>query len=173
MCSLFLLRFGPDTQHLILNENCPSVHNLRSYKIQTQLNLIHPDIFPPLASLHCKVASGTTVMALALPLLSLSRECALSLFQEEGAAFSVPTVRAECLLKYQLRPRREWQRFVTSGLGRRWLLGRGWVVHILVFAHMWCLSELPICHCPRSQSDRQSAGGLEAVLQDQGFAETS
>ncbi|XP_006108766.3 zinc phosphodiesterase ELAC protein 2-like, partial [Myotis lucifugus] len=76
-------RFGPDTQHLILNEKCTSVHNLRSHKIQTQLNLIHPDIFPPLASLHCK---------------------------EEGAAFSVPTVRAECLLKYQLRPRRGWQR---------------------------------------------------------------
>nr|KAF6415581.1 elaC ribonuclease Z 2 [Molossus molossus] len=76
-------RFGPDTQHLILNENCTSVHNLRSHKIQTQLNLIHPDIFPPLASLRCK---------------------------EEGAAFSVPTVRGECLLKYQLRPRREWQR---------------------------------------------------------------
>ncbi|XP_036197578.1 zinc phosphodiesterase ELAC protein 2 isoform X1 [Myotis myotis] len=76
-------RFGPDTQHLILNEKCTSVHNLRSHKIQTQLNLIHPDIFPPLASLRCK---------------------------EEGAAFSVPTVRAECLLKYQLRPRRGWQR---------------------------------------------------------------
>ncbi|XP_039703317.1 zinc phosphodiesterase ELAC protein 2 isoform X2 [Pteropus medius] len=76
-------RFGPDTQHLILNENCTSVHNLRSLKIQTQLNLIHPNIFPPLASLHCK---------------------------EEDTAFTVPTVRGECLLKYQLRPRREWQR---------------------------------------------------------------
>ncbi|KAF6298454.1 elaC ribonuclease Z 2 [Rhinolophus ferrumequinum] len=76
-------RFGPDTQHLILNENCTSVHNLRSHKIQTQLNLIHPDIFPALASLHC---------------------------QEESAPFTVPTVRGECLLKYQLRPRREWQR---------------------------------------------------------------
>ncbi|XP_054999096.1 zinc phosphodiesterase ELAC protein 2 isoform X2 [Sorex araneus] len=76
-------RFGPDTQHLILNENCASVHNLRSHKIQTQLNLIHPDIFPPLTSFCCK---------------------------EAGTTFSVPTVRGECLLKYQLRPRREWQR---------------------------------------------------------------
>ncbi|XP_007946247.1 zinc phosphodiesterase ELAC protein 2 [Orycteropus afer afer] len=76
-------RFGPDTQHLILNENCSSVHNLRSQKIQTQLNLIHPDIFPPLADLSC---------------------------QGKGAAFCVPTMRGECLLKYQLRPRREWQR---------------------------------------------------------------
>ncbi|KAM9596441.1 zinc phosphodiesterase ELAC protein 2 isoform 1-T1 [Trichechus inunguis] len=76
-------RFGPDTQHLILNENCASVHNLRSRKIQTQLNLIHPDIFPPLADLRHK---------------------------GEGATFRVPAVRAECLLKYQLRPRREWQR---------------------------------------------------------------
>lgn len=45
-------RFGPDTQHLILNENCPSVHNLRSHKIQTQLSLIHPDIFPQLTSFY-------------------------------------------------------------------------------------------------------------------------
>ncbi|XP_063097873.1 zinc phosphodiesterase ELAC protein 2 isoform X2 [Cavia porcellus] len=76
-------RFGPDTQHLILNENCASVHNLRSHKIQTQLNLIQPDIFPLLTSFHRK---------------------------EEGLALGVPTVRGECLLKYQLRPRREWQR---------------------------------------------------------------
>ncbi|XP_049717038.1 zinc phosphodiesterase ELAC protein 2-like [Elephas maximus indicus] len=76
-------RFGPDTQHLILNENCTSVHNLRSHKIQTQLNLIHPSIFPPLADLR---------------------------HQGEGTAFRVPAMRAECLLKYQLRPRREWQR---------------------------------------------------------------
>ncbi|XP_049632801.1 zinc phosphodiesterase ELAC protein 2 [Suncus etruscus] len=76
-------RFGPDTQHLILNENCTSVHNLRSHKIQTQLNLIHPDIFPQLPSFHCK---------------------------EAAAAFNVPIVQGECLLKYQLRPRREWQR---------------------------------------------------------------
>ncbi|XP_069338058.1 zinc phosphodiesterase ELAC protein 2 isoform X3 [Eulemur rufifrons] len=76
-------RFGPDTQHLVLNENCASVHNLRSHKIQAQLGLIHPGIFPPLTSLPCK---------------------------EEGPALRVPTVRGECLLKYQLRPRREWQR---------------------------------------------------------------
>ncbi|XP_063484389.1 zinc phosphodiesterase ELAC protein 2 isoform X9 [Symphalangus syndactylus] len=76
-------RFGPDTQHLVLNENCASVHNLRSHKIQTQLNLIHPDIFPLLTSFPCKV---------------------------EGPTLSVPMVQGECLLKYQLRPRREWQR---------------------------------------------------------------
>ncbi|OBS82135.1 hypothetical protein A6R68_23875 [Neotoma lepida] len=78
--------FGPDTQHLILNENCPSVHNLRSHKIQTQLSLIHPDIFPRLTSFYSK---------------------------EEGSALSMPTVRGECLLKYQLRPKREWQRDTT------------------------------------------------------------
>ncbi|KAM6164067.1 zinc phosphodiesterase ELAC protein 2 [Rhynchocyon petersi] len=76
-------RFGPDTQHLILNENCTSVHNLRSHKIQTQLHLIHPDIFPLLTDLRR---------------------------QGEDAALRVPAVRGECLLKYQLRPRREWQR---------------------------------------------------------------
>uniref|UniRef100_A0A452V7T1 Zinc phosphodiesterase ELAC protein 2 n=1 Tax=Ursus maritimus TaxID=29073 RepID=A0A452V7T1_URSMA len=76
-------RFGPATQHLVLNESCSSVHNLRSHKIQTQLSLIHPTLFPPLTAPRC---------------------------QEEHAAFPVPTVRGECLLKYQLRPRREWQR---------------------------------------------------------------
>ncbi|XP_028912871.2 zinc phosphodiesterase ELAC protein 2 [Ornithorhynchus anatinus] len=76
-------RFGPDTQHLVLNENCPSVHNLRSHKIQTQLNLIHPDIFPLLA--RCPG-------------------------QEALPPLRVPVVRAECLLKYQLRPKPEWQR---------------------------------------------------------------
>uniref|UniRef100_A0AC11BTC8 ElaC ribonuclease Z 2 n=1 Tax=Ovis aries TaxID=9940 RepID=A0AC11BTC8_SHEEP len=76
-------RFGPNTEHLVLNENCESVHNLRSHKIQTQLGLIHPGIFPPLAGPRP---------------------------QEGSAAQGVPTVRGQCLLKYQLRPRREWQR---------------------------------------------------------------
>ncbi|KAB0367681.1 hypothetical protein FD755_021005 [Muntiacus reevesi] len=76
-------RFGPDTEHLVLNESCESVHNLRSHKIQTQLGLIHPGIFPPLAGPRP---------------------------QEGSAAHGVPTVRGQCLLKYQLRPRREWQR---------------------------------------------------------------
>ncbi|KAL8211638.1 UNVERIFIED_CONTAM: hypothetical protein K2H54_004606 [Gekko kuhli] len=79
----WLESFGADTQHLILNENSQSVHNLRSHKIQTQLNLIHPEIFPLLSSYQSK---------------------------KEEATFSVPVVRGECLLKYQLRPRLEWQR---------------------------------------------------------------
>lgn len=48
-------RFGPGTQHLVLNENSSAVHNPRSYKIQTQLNLIHPEIFPLLSTYHSKV----------------------------------------------------------------------------------------------------------------------
>ncbi|XP_060096729.1 zinc phosphodiesterase ELAC protein 2 [Heteronotia binoei] len=79
----WLERFGADTQHLILNENSHSVHNLRSHKIQTQLNLIHPEIFPLLSSYQSK---------------------------KEETTFSVPVMRGECLLKYQLRPKLEWQR---------------------------------------------------------------
>uniref|UniRef100_A0A8C8RQ88 Zinc phosphodiesterase ELAC protein 2 n=1 Tax=Pelusios castaneus TaxID=367368 RepID=A0A8C8RQ88_9SAUR len=79
----WLERFGPTTQHLILNENSNTVHSLRSYKIQTQLNLIHSEIFPLLT--RCKS-------------------------QEEEATFGVPVVRGECLLKYQLRPQKRWQR---------------------------------------------------------------
>ncbi|KAF7248999.1 Zinc phosphodiesterase ELAC protein 2, partial [Varanus komodoensis] len=79
----WLERFGTNTQHLILNENCQSVHHLRSQKIQTQLNLIHPEIFPMLTNYQSK---------------------------EEEAMFNVPVTRGECLLKYQLRPKLEWQR---------------------------------------------------------------
>uniref|UniRef100_A0A8B9CQ05 Zinc phosphodiesterase ELAC protein 2 n=1 Tax=Anser brachyrhynchus TaxID=132585 RepID=A0A8B9CQ05_9AVES len=79
----WLERFGPGTQHLVLNEKCSAVHNPRSYKIQTQLNLIHPEIFPLLTTYQSK---------------------------EEEAGCSVPIVRGECLLKYQFRPQQEWQR---------------------------------------------------------------
>uniref|UniRef100_A0A8B9SC58 Zinc phosphodiesterase ELAC protein 2 n=1 Tax=Apteryx owenii TaxID=8824 RepID=A0A8B9SC58_APTOW len=79
----WLERFGRGTQHLVLNENSAAVHNPRSYKIQTQLNLIHPEIFPLLTSYQSK---------------------------EEEAACSVPIVRGECLLKYHFRPQQEWQR---------------------------------------------------------------
>ncbi|KAE8575726.1 hypothetical protein XENTR_v10003923 [Xenopus tropicalis] len=79
-------RFGPQTEHLILNENTSTLHNLRSYKIQTQLNLVHPEIFPQLANVQKK--------------------------EERPEFFGV---RGECLLKYQLRPKLEWQRdAVTS-----------------------------------------------------------
>lgn len=114
MPALFHCRFGPDTQHLVLNENCASVHNLRSYKIQTQLNLIHPDIFPLLTSFPRKVVSQTGPWSAQLsPPLFLSMN-AFCLFQKEGPTLSVPVVQGECLLKYQLRPRREWQRSVPS-----------------------------------------------------------
>uniref|UniRef100_A0A8B9T9N7 Zinc phosphodiesterase ELAC protein 2 n=1 Tax=Anas platyrhynchos TaxID=8839 RepID=A0A8B9T9N7_ANAPL len=79
----WLERFGPGTQHLVLNEKCSAVHNPRSYKIQTQLNLIHPEIFPLLTTYQSK---------------------------EEEAVCRVPIVRGECLLKYQFRPQQEWQR---------------------------------------------------------------
>ncbi|XP_061030616.1 zinc phosphodiesterase ELAC protein 2 isoform X1 [Eubalaena glacialis] len=101
-------RFGPDTQHLVLNEHCESVHNLRSHKIQTQLSLIHPGIFPPLASLRPQVAAQ--LGPLPSPQPAAPRGPWLRLLQEGGLAPCVPLVRGQCLLKYQLRPRREWQR---------------------------------------------------------------
>ncbi|KAH1182653.1 zinc phosphodiesterase ELAC protein 2 isoform X1 [Mauremys mutica] len=83
----WLERFGPTTEHLILNENANTVHCLRSHKIQTQLNLIHSEIFPLLTSYQSR---------------------------EEEATFSVPVVRGECLLKYQLRPKPQWQRDMVA-----------------------------------------------------------
>ncbi|XP_054463315.1 zinc phosphodiesterase ELAC protein 2 [Anoplopoma fimbria] len=76
-------RFPSTTEHLILNEQVSTFHNVRSHKIQAQLNVIHPDIFPELKSYKSK---------------------------ESPAALDVPNVRAECLLKFQLRPVMEWQR---------------------------------------------------------------
>lgn len=75
--------FPSTTTHLILNERSQTVHNLRIHKIQTQLNLIHPEIFPLLKSSQNK---------------------------EELTELPIPYVQGECLLKYQLRPKVEWQR---------------------------------------------------------------
>uniref|UniRef100_A0AAX7UHL0 Zinc phosphodiesterase ELAC protein 2 n=1 Tax=Astatotilapia calliptera TaxID=8154 RepID=A0AAX7UHL0_ASTCA len=74
-------RFPSTTEHLILNEHACTIHNIRSHKIQAQLNMIHPEIFPQLKA-----------------------------YKEPQAALHVPNVRAECLLKFQLRPVMEWQR---------------------------------------------------------------
>ncbi|XP_012681292.1 zinc phosphodiesterase ELAC protein 2 [Clupea harengus] len=76
-------RFPSSTEHLIMNEQAGTVHNIRSHKIQAQLNLIHPEIFPELKPFKTK---------------------------ESQAALHVPNVRAECLLKFQFRPKPEWQR---------------------------------------------------------------
>uniref|UniRef100_A0A3Q3BM38 Zinc phosphodiesterase ELAC protein 2 n=1 Tax=Kryptolebias marmoratus TaxID=37003 RepID=A0A3Q3BM38_KRYMA len=80
-------RFPSTTEHLILNEHVSTVHNVSCHKIQTHLNMIHPDIFPPLKTYKSK---------------------------ESRADLSVPNVRAECLLKFQLRPALEWQRLVDA-----------------------------------------------------------
>ncbi|XP_067237338.1 zinc phosphodiesterase ELAC protein 2 isoform X1 [Chanodichthys erythropterus] len=76
-------RFPSSTEHLVMNEQTFTPHNARSHKLQTQLNLIHPEIFPQLKLYKSK---------------------------EPQASLNVPNVRAECLLKFQLRPKLEWQR---------------------------------------------------------------
>lgn len=48
-------RFSCSTEHLILNEQVSTVHNIRSHKIQTQLNLIHSEVFPELQHYTSKV----------------------------------------------------------------------------------------------------------------------
>uniref|UniRef100_A0A673HV89 Zinc phosphodiesterase ELAC protein 2 n=1 Tax=Sinocyclocheilus rhinocerous TaxID=307959 RepID=A0A673HV89_9TELE len=78
-------RFPSSTEHLVMNEQTFTPHNTRSHKLQTQLNLIHPEIFPPLKLYKTK---------------------------EPRASLHIPNVRAECLMKFQLRPKLEWQRLV-------------------------------------------------------------
>ncbi|XP_077387185.1 zinc phosphodiesterase ELAC protein 2 [Festucalex cinctus] len=79
----WMKRFPSSTEHLILNEHAVSAHNVRSYKLQAQLNMIHPDVFPHLTTYTPK---------------------------DPRANLEVSAVRAECLLKFQLRPVVEWQR---------------------------------------------------------------
>ncbi|XP_019745505.1 zinc phosphodiesterase ELAC protein 2 [Hippocampus comes] len=79
----WMKRFPASTEHLILNEHAGSAHNVRSHKIQAQLNMIHPDVFPHLTTYTPK---------------------------DPRASVETSTVRAECLLKFQLRPVIEWQR---------------------------------------------------------------
>ncbi|XP_051987967.1 zinc phosphodiesterase ELAC protein 2 [Xyrauchen texanus] len=76
-------RFPSSTEHLLMNEHTYTHHNARSHKLQAQLNLIHPEIFPQLKLYRTK---------------------------EPQASLHVPNIRAECLLKFQLRPKLEWQR---------------------------------------------------------------
>uniref|UniRef100_A0A7N8XZX7 Zinc phosphodiesterase ELAC protein 2 n=1 Tax=Mastacembelus armatus TaxID=205130 RepID=A0A7N8XZX7_9TELE len=52
----WMKRFPSSTEHLILNEHTCSVHNVRSHKIQAQLNMIHPEIFPELKSHQVRCA---------------------------------------------------------------------------------------------------------------------
>ncbi|XP_077476086.1 zinc phosphodiesterase ELAC protein 2 [Stigmatopora argus] len=79
----WMKRFPASTKHLILNEHAGSAHNVRSHKIQAQLNMIHPDIFPHLQTYAPR---------------------------DSQASLDVSAVRGECLLKFQLRPVTEWQR---------------------------------------------------------------
>lgn len=44
----WMQKFGPTTEHILLNENNASFSSEGIYKMQHQLNMIHPTIFPPL-----------------------------------------------------------------------------------------------------------------------------
>ncbi|KAJ4931668.1 hypothetical protein JOQ06_010109 [Pogonophryne albipinna] len=80
---LFMRKFPSTTEYLIRNEHNRTVHNVRSHKIQAQLNMIHLEIFPEQKTFKTK---------------------------EAEAALHVSSVRAQCLLKFQLRPVMGWQR---------------------------------------------------------------
>lgn len=123
-------RFPSSTEHLVLNEHVSTVHNVRSHKIQTQLNMIHPEIFPHLQTCGTTVAvredhaSGSRDSSAAnQPHPDWSTEPSASFCETRGnlksswfcpqepqASLHVPIVRAECLLKFQFRPVLEWQR---------------------------------------------------------------
>uniref|UniRef100_A0A8C6UB12 Zinc phosphodiesterase ELAC protein 2 n=1 Tax=Neogobius melanostomus TaxID=47308 RepID=A0A8C6UB12_9GOBI len=83
--------FPSSTEHLILNEHARTVHNIRSYKLQAQLHMVHPEVFPPLRHYRPQ------------------------------AALHVPNVRAECLLKFQLRPTLGWNRSVQCTCTTRFI----------------------------------------------------
>lgn len=103
-------RFPSWTEHLILNEHVCTAHNVRSHKIQAQLNMIHSEIFPQLHTCKASVSphwwwapSGASEPPVKAKMLFGSS-------QDPQASLPVPNVRAECLLKFQFRPVLEWQR---------------------------------------------------------------
>uniref|UniRef100_A0AAX7UG38 Zinc phosphodiesterase ELAC protein 2 n=1 Tax=Astatotilapia calliptera TaxID=8154 RepID=A0AAX7UG38_ASTCA len=56
-------RFPSTTEHLILNEHACTIHNIRSHKIQAQLNMIHPEIFPQLKAYKAVVCVFFTLVS--------------------------------------------------------------------------------------------------------------
>uniref|UniRef100_A0A8C9VFG2 Zinc phosphodiesterase ELAC protein 2 n=1 Tax=Scleropages formosus TaxID=113540 RepID=A0A8C9VFG2_SCLFO len=64
-------RFGPSTEHLILNEQVSTVHNIRSFKIQTHLNMIHPEIFPQLKNYTAEVPQRALLVMLWLFIIQI------------------------------------------------------------------------------------------------------
>uniref|UniRef100_A0A669CS23 Zinc phosphodiesterase ELAC protein 2 n=1 Tax=Oreochromis niloticus TaxID=8128 RepID=A0A669CS23_ORENI len=56
-------RFPSTTEHLILNEHACAIHNIRSHKIQAQLNMIHPEIFPQLKAYKTKARKKPTAFS--------------------------------------------------------------------------------------------------------------
>uniref|UniRef100_A0A8C4QNP6 Zinc phosphodiesterase ELAC protein 2 n=1 Tax=Eptatretus burgeri TaxID=7764 RepID=A0A8C4QNP6_EPTBU len=80
----WMRRFGEGTEHLIVNEQANCVHFPTQFEVQAQLNLIHPGIFPQLPA-HTPLPVGNVDLPF-------------------------PHTRAECMLKYELRPQRQWHR---------------------------------------------------------------
>ncbi|XP_037544598.1 zinc phosphodiesterase ELAC protein 2 [Nematolebias whitei] len=87
----WMKRFPSTTEHLILNEHVSTIHNISSHKLQTHLNIIHPGMFP-----HIKVCKSKGSLT----------------------DLGVPVVRAECLLKFHLRPVQQWQRDAIPSCSR-------------------------------------------------------
>lgn len=126
-------RFPAATEHLILNEHVSTVHNVRSHKIQAQLNIINPEIFPQLETFKTKVLAGHTgrwthfwrssTLTPCLVCFLLSRSLRLlSTFQ-----MSEPSVS------------------LSSSSGHRWS-GRGWFCSVLLVpVVIWPRRELPGC----------------------------
>uniref|UniRef100_A0A8C9SV32 Zinc phosphodiesterase ELAC protein 2 n=1 Tax=Scleropages formosus TaxID=113540 RepID=A0A8C9SV32_SCLFO len=80
-------RFGPSTEHLILNEQVSTVHNIRSFKIQTHLNMIHPEIFPQLKNYTAEVPQRALLVMLWLFVLKIDSipMCDITEFVKEAA----------------------------------------------------------------------------------------
>uniref|UniRef100_A0A669C7H6 Zinc phosphodiesterase ELAC protein 2 n=1 Tax=Oreochromis niloticus TaxID=8128 RepID=A0A669C7H6_ORENI len=85
-------RFPSTTEHLILNEHACAIHNIRSHKIQAQLNMIHPEIFPQLKAYKTKA-----VVCVFFTLVSFVRDAIPSCNSEEFVkeASEVPNFLAE------------------------------------------------------------------------------
>uniref|UniRef100_A0A8C4I0T7 Zinc phosphodiesterase ELAC protein 2 n=1 Tax=Dicentrarchus labrax TaxID=13489 RepID=A0A8C4I0T7_DICLA len=90
-------RFPSTTEHLILNEHVCSVHNVRSHKIQIQLNMIHPEIFPQLhVSVFPSLFLSSTVEA---HQGQMWKECPASVLRRQWCVDAIPFCNTEEFVK--------------------------------------------------------------------------
>ncbi|XP_033629900.1 zinc phosphodiesterase ELAC protein 2-like isoform X1 [Asterias rubens] len=93
----WMCRFGPATEHIVLNSTCRTVTHESCRRLQAKLNLVHPGIFP-LLPVHEASSSTQAIGDNSSPIMKDAKVC-----------------KAESYMRYHLRPHTGWDReFIQS-----------------------------------------------------------